>query len=407
MNVIQISDGYVKIPPEKGGPIESVIFNISKKMVEQGHKVTIFERKQSEKDSIEEYIDGIKIIRLNTRKIDNKSGLISIALSSIDFAFKFNEYIRKTKFDVIHVHLPLSALFLIYINKGIKSKLIYTFHGDAYRLNLNDKFKLPLYLKFFSPDLHLMNKTKILVVLNNSLRDKLIAYKKFKCKNIFVVNNGVDIDIFNTKTDIFDIRNRYLINNKIVILFVGGLTQRKGIDYIIKSAEILIQKLKYRNIIFLLVGPIKEYGMGGSQSSSYYLHITKLITDFKLEEFVRITDIISFNDLKKLYVASDIFILPSIEEGFGLVLTEAMASGKPVIGTNVGGISMQIENNCNGFLIEPANEKQLAEKIKYLIDNPEERVRMGENSRKIAENKFNWEKIAENYLSIYEYLINS
>jgi glycosyltransferase involved in cell wall biosynthesis len=78
-----------------------------------------------------------------------------------------------------------------------------------------------------------------------------------------------------------------------------------------------------------------------------------------------------------------------------------MASGKPLIGSNVGGIPMQIRDGWNGFLVEPGNERQLAEKIKYLIDHSEERERMGKNSRELAEGEFNWSKIAERYLEVY------
>ena len=120
---------------------------------------------------------------------------------------------------------------------------------------------------------------------------------------------------------------------------------------------------------------------------------------------VRFTGFIPYEDLKALYSACDIFVLPSFEEGFGIVLTEALASGKPLIGTKVGGIPMQRRDGWNGFLVEPGNEKQLAEKIKYLMDHPEEREIMGRNSRKLAEEEFDWKKITERYLEVYEWVV--
>jgi len=120
-----------------------------------------------------------------------------------------------------------------------------------------------------------------------------------------------------------------------------------------------------------------------------------------LEKFVKFTGFISYNDLKALYSACDIFVFPSFEEGDPIALKEALASGKPLIGSDVSGIPMQIRDGWNGFFIEPGNEKKLAEKIVYLIENEEERERMSRNSRKLAEEEFDWSKIADRYLKVY------
>jgi glycosyltransferase involved in cell wall biosynthesis len=119
----------------------------------------------------------------------------------------------------------------------------------------------------------------------------------------------------------------------------------------------------------------------------------------------KFTGFVPYEDLKALYSACDIFVLPSLEEGHGVVLTEAMASGKPLIGSNVGGIPMQIKDGWNGFSVEPGNEKALVEKIQYLVVNEEERARMGKNSKKLAKEEFDWSKIAERYLEVYEEIV--
>jgi glycosyltransferase involved in cell wall biosynthesis len=111
---------------------------------------------------------------------------------------------------------------------------------------------------------------------------------------------------------------------------------------------------------------------------------------------------IPHEDVKKLYIASDIYVLPSLEEPCPTSLLEPLACGKPLVGTNVGGIVTMIKNGWNGFLVEPANEKHLAERIKYLIDHPEKWGEMGRNSRKLAEEEFDWKKIADRYLEVYE-----
>jgi glycosyltransferase involved in cell wall biosynthesis len=172
-------------------------------------------------------------------------------------------------------------------------------------------------------------------------------------------------------------------------MFAGTVTPRKGVLELMKAAELL----NCRDVLFLVVGnldPDREY----ARKVMEYAESKKINAKF--------TGFVPYEDLKALYSACDVFVLPSFEEGQGVVLLEAMASGKPLIGSNVGGIPMQIKDGWNGFLVEPGNEKQLAEKIGYLIENEEERAMMGKNSRKLAKEEFDWEKIAEKYLRVYE-----
>lgn len=105
------------------------------------------------------------------------------------------------------------------------------------------------------------------------------------------------------------------------------------------------------------------------------------------------------------YAMSDMVVVPSLQEAFGLVVSEAMASGKPVIGTEVGGIPDQIIDVYNGFLVQPRHAAELAEKILSLINNPKKAKRMGTNGRKIVEEKFNLDKKINRIISLYETLL--
>jgi glycosyltransferase involved in cell wall biosynthesis len=115
-----------------------------------------------------------------------------------------------------------------------------------------------------------------------------------------------------------------------------------------------------------------------------------------------LTGALPLDDLRKLYVVCDIFVLPSLTEAMPTAPLEAMASGKPVIGTKVGGIPMQIQDGKSGFLIDSEDERQLAERIKHLIDNPSKAKGMGAYGRKLAEEKFDWAIIAEKLLQVYQ-----
>ena len=399
MRIIHVYDGHERVFPGEGS-VPSVVYQIAKYTAEKGHDVTVLERKWEGLDYKEE-IDRIKFERFDLKicsNVSNKeivyeqikkpSGALRLIMDRVLFAVKANNYLKKNDFDIVHVHLPFAANVLINLHRKLREKMVYTAHADEYRLGLSKFLKPPLAARIFSPDLYLMKRVKKSTVLNKALKEKLIA-KGIEEEKLEVIPNGVNVDDFNlSKGEIERVKEKYELNET-TIMFSGTVTPRKGVEYLVKAAEIL----KESNALFLIVGNInldREYA-------------NKVMEYAKLRNLkIRFTGFVPYEDLKALYSACDIFVLPSLEEGFGMVLTEALASGKPLIGSNVGGIPMQIKDGWNGFLVEPANEKQLAEKIRYLIENEEEIIRMGKNSRKLAEEKFDWEKIAGKYLEVYE-----
>ena len=108
------------------------------------------------------------------------------------------------------------------------------------------------------------------------------------------------------------------------------------------------------------------------------------------------------NNIPDILSAIDIFVLPSLSEGLGLALLEAMATGKPVIGSNVGGIPELIEEGVNGYLVTPANPVQLSEAIIKLALNPELANKMGRSGRLKAEENYNVRDQTEKLVDLYE-----
>jgi len=216
-----------------------------------------------------------------------------------------------------------------------------------------------------------------------------------------VLPMGTNTDRFNPAIDIGDIGQRYGLEGKTNVLFVGRIREDKGIVYLIEAANILVNDLGYENIQFVLVGPTGEFISQQDRWTPYLDRVMRLIEDYGLQQKMKLTGAVPLADLRKLYAACDIFVLPSLTEAAPQAPVEAMASGKPVIGTRVGSMPTQIKDGQSGFLIEPADERQLAEKIRYLIDNPDERKKMGAYGRKLAEDNFDWSKITERLLHIY------
>lgn len=401
MKIIHVYDGHEKVYPGEGS-VPSVVYYIAKYTAKTGHDVTVLERRWAGTDC-EEEIDGIHFVRFDLNICSNVSnkevvydlvrkpnGMAKFILDRTLFAFRANRYLKQGDFDVVHVHLPFAANILININKKLRDRMVYTAHIGEEKKRFALDSSAPLVLKLFSPDLYLMKRIKKSIVLNEPLKEKLIN-KGIEEGKLDVIPNSIDVNEFNLSEDEIErVKKKYgLDDGKIIVMFSGSVTPRKGVIHLVKAVEMIGDG----KILLLIAGNLnvdREYA--------------KMVMDYVKKRNInaKFTGFVPYEDLKALYSACDIFVLPSFEEGFGMVLTEALASGKPLIGSNVGGIPMQIRDGWNGFLVEPGNEGQLVERIKYLVDNDEERERMGKNSRKLAEREFDWSKITEKYLTVYE-----
>jgi len=401
MRIIHVYDGHERVFPGEGS-VPIVVYYIAKYTAKKGYDVTVLERRWVGTD-YEEGIDGIEFVRFDLNicsNVSNKevvydlvrkpSGVLRFVLDRTVFALKANKYLKQNDFDVIHVHLPFAANILININRKLREKMVYTAHIGEEKKRFALDPSAPLVLKLFSPDLYLMKRIKKSVVLNEPLKEKLIN-KGIEEEKLEVVPNGIDVDEFNlSKEEVERVKRKYELNDdKVVVMFSGSITPRKGVIHLVKAVEMIDDD----KILLLIVG-----------SPNVDREYAKMVVDYVKKKNInaKFTGFVPYEDLKALYSACDIFVLPSFEEGHGIVLTEALASGNPLIGSNVGGIPMQIRDGWNGFLVEPGNERQLVEKIKYLIENEEERKIMGKNSRRLAEEVFDWKKIAENYLKVYK-----
>ena len=221
-------------------------------------------------------------------------------------------------------------------------------------------------------------------VVSNSEGLKELACKTNPGQKIEVIYNGIDTDQFRPKenqdkTDTFR------------ILCVSRLTARKGIRYLIKAFSLL--KDKYSNIKLEIVGEGDEKN-----------NLENLAKELKLESKVYFSGLINHEKLPEIYQGSQVFVLPSLNEGMSNTMLEALASGLPVIATDTGGTKELISDGENGFIVEMKSSQDIAEKLERLIKDEELRKKMSWVSRKIAE-KLNWKKVADAYYDLYKKIL--
>ena len=403
MKILHIFDDY-GTPGERAlageGSVPTVVYYLAKYAAEKGHDVTILERDFGTLPK-EEEIDGIRYIRINADKlpaapyklIRSPAGLMRLFSDSVSMALKIDRFLKKEDFDVIHVHFPFAACILVNVNRKVREKMVYTAHIGDEGKRLGVVKEAPFILKIFSPDIHLISRVGRVTVMHEGLKSKLISNFKIDPDRIFVIPHGIDIESLDKARQ--KIENEEKDKERITILSATRIVPEKGIHILMKSIDLLVNKIGYKKIVTILTGDT-------SHNPNYFKEIEKFVHSRKLEDHVKFLGDIKYEELLKLYHKSDIFVYPLISEGgVSIAILEALAAAKPVIATNIGGLSTQVKDGWNGFLVEPRNEVQLAEKLRYLIDNEEEREKMGRNSRKLAEDEFDWSKITDKYLEVY------
>ncbi len=233
---------------------------------------------------------------------------------------------------------------------------------------------------------------KALIVVSQSMKREFIRHYGNAAKNIIVIPNGVDTLRFHPTNRLLyrgQIRQEHGVSRSDpLLMFAGGDWERKGVLHIMEALS-LVQR------------PDVKLFICGSGDEKFYGQLAELkqVRD-------RIILVPHSSNLWEYYAASDIFVLPTIYEPFGLVIVEAMASGLPVITSRVAGAADLIIDGVNGLLLRaPSDVSDLATKIELLLSNAGLRTTMGERARETAE-KFSWDQVAQKTLEVYNTVLN-
>jgi glycosyltransferase involved in cell wall biosynthesis len=207
-----------------------------------------------------------------------------------------------------------------------------------------------------------------------------------------LVPTGLDLSRFGPQNDGAEVRRKHGLEGKKVVLFVGRLTAHKGIQTIIEAAA-----LTGPDVRFVLVGP-------GDFPAAWSRRMRELGVEKKFVLAGKVAE----NELPAYYAACDLLVLPSLSrlEAFGLVLVEAMASGKPVVASDLPGVREVIKDGKTGLLCDPFNAADLAAKIGALAGSEKAAADMGAAGRRLAEERYSWEVIGGKIEKVYEDVVS-
>ena len=322
-------------------------------LIEEGHQVDVACK-------IEKAID-IRIFKWGCNVLDIPFSRSPIRKDNIT-AYKI---LRKTleggKYDIVHTHTPIASVITRLLCKDIPNiRVIYTAHG----FHFFNGAPMVNWLIYYPIERHLSKFTDTIITINNE--DYNRAKTSFGAKRVeYIPGVGIDVKKFqNLSIDKIQKRKEIGVpEDSFVLLSVGELNKNKNHEVVIKA----IEKINNNKIHYVICG---EGPLEG--------HLRELSQKLKLSNNVHL---IGFRyDIPEIYKASDLFLFPSLREGLGIAAIEAMASGLPIITSNVHGINDYSINGITGYSVRPLDINGLADSIKNLFQDYDMRSIISNNN---------------------------
>ena len=311
---------------------------------------------------------GVKIFRTSLFLLANLSASPLIyTLSLLPFVFfESLSLIKKEKIDILHCQGFLSSFLGFWLSKLTGIPYIATVQRLEGRGN---RLKNSIY-----------RNAVLCIGASRAIGE---YFKEIGCKNIEIIPNGIDLERFKG----LDRKS----HDGFVVMTIARLEKVKGIEYLIGAFARLSLP---RRLSLVIIGD-------GSERKN----LENLVKKLNLEERVEFLGEIPNERIPEYLAGADCFVLPSLKEGFGIAVLEAMAAGVPVIASRVGGILDIIEDGKTGLLIEPGNPEEIAKAISKIYQDSVLREQLINNA--IAELKrYNWKNMAERVFKIYENIIS-
>ena len=364
-----------EFPPDIVAGTAMSTFYLSKYLSQRGNEIHVAVTMRGKNRPIMEKLDNVNIYRFEPRKIKGTK--------SIQRLFRLYQLALCIDPDIIQGQAISCGVFAALIGKILKKPSIAYIQGfDLYRASTFQKLtEVKIALKY----------SKAILAVSEDLKEK--AMDIFQRPDIVVMPHGlenekaIEVDLNNTRQE------SSLLSQNRIILFVGQLKERKGLPYLIKAMKIVHERIKNARLVII--------GQGSEEKS-----LREIVEQNKLSEAVHFLGVRQHKAVLAYMNLADIFVLPSLEEAFGIVLVEAMNQGLPIVATRVQGIPYVVKDGVNGFLVPARNCSLLAEKIIFVLEHRNIARKIGEKNRKDSL-RFHWDHLVERYIDIYSGLQNA
>jgi len=378
-------------PPRIVGGIARVVHDLSKRLIKDGHEVTVITYRDG---NVPEYENdkGVEVYRVDNYMIHPNNFIDWIMQLNFNMIAKATEVINKEGgFDVIHAHDWLVTYAAKSLKQSFNLPMVATIHATEAGRNSGIHDDTQRYIN--DTEWLLTYEATEVIVNSNYMKGHVQGLFGLPFDKISVIPNGINLNNFTGIDRDYDFRRRFAMDNEKIILYVGRLVYEKGVQHLISAMPKILENYHDSKLVIA--------GKGGMIDE-----LKSQVESMGLSNKVYFTGYLNQKEVQKMYKCADVAVFPSTYEPFGIVALEAMLAGIPTVVSDIGGLNEIVEHGVNGMKSYTGNPNSIADSVLSLLFDPQLAMNVTKNAKNKVKDEFNWQKIAQDTHYIYELAIS-
>ncbi len=384
MKILMLTWEY---PPRIVGGISRVVYDLSGRLIKDGHEVTVITYREGNAPYFE--IDkGVKVYRVDNYMISPNNFIDWVMQLNFNMIAKAGELISKEgKFDIIHAHDWLVAYSAKALKDAYEIPMCATMHATESGRNSGIHDITQKYIN--DTEWMLTYEATEVIVNSNYMKREMQRLFGLPFEKISVIPNGINMNMYSGIEKDYDFRRKFASDNEKIIMCAGRLVYEKGFQNLIAAAPKILSG--YNDSKFIISG--KGGMLNELKAQVDYLGISNK---------VYFTGQLSYKELCKMYKIADVAVFPSTYEPFGMVAIEAMYAGVPTVVSDIGGLNEIVEHRVDGMKSYAGNANSIADSVLALLYDHQLADNVSKNAKAKIKNLYNWNKIAQDTHFIYQ-----
>lgn len=384
MKILMLSWEY---PPRIVGGLARHVYWLSKYLAMKGLEVHVVTLSEGDSDYTE-LVEGVHVHRVNSYQIPSPDFTSWVHQFNYAMIKRGIEIVKNRNIDLIHAHDWLVAHASIVLKHVFRIPLVVTIHSTEYgrRGGIHNEFERHIH----EIEWLLTYEAWKIIVCSNAMKHEVIRVFAAPEDKVHVIPNGFNALKEPASNYINYVKSKYCItNSNKVVLFVGRLVYEKGIHILLQAISSLAPQYPEIKAIIVGEGPMRN-------------ELEQMTYRLGIRDKVIFTGFINDDELSALYHIAYVAVFPSLYEPFGIVALEAMSASKPVIVSDVGGLSEIVISGKTGLKIRPNNVYDLIDALSYILNNEGVAHSMGKAGKEYVFKNYTWDKISKSTINIYE-----